>query len=68
MGAYESSYDTEDGQYEHYREPDLPEGYTAYRQNRNADEYDQYESHCDDRPESETCEFKSCCNDIGRLV
>ena len=72
--SYEPSHDTEDGQYEGYRGSDLPEGYTAYGQNCNAYEYNQYEydngeSPVDDRPESKPCErLKSCCNDIGRLV
>ena len=72
--SYEPSHDTEDGQYEGYRGADLPEGYTAYGQNCNADEYNQYEydhgeSPCDDMSESEPCKrLKLSCNDIGRLV
>ena len=65
-----SNEEFSDGSYENYRSSSLPEGYTPYRETRQADEsvYDQYD------PETSEQEAKpiscgrnvSCCK-IGRL-
>ena len=72
--ASEPSEEAKDGHHEGYRDRDLPQGYTPYKQNVNADEYDRYEyehgeSPLSERIERKPCqELKSCCSNIGRLV
>ena len=74
--SYAYAYDSKEGQYERYRNRDLPDENTANRNNCNPDEYDRYqydraESTVDlgDKPKDKPCEsMKSCCNNIGRLI
>ena len=75
--ASEASDDAKEGHYEGYRERELPEGYTPYRQNDGAvpeSEYDRYEydhgeSPNGQRPKKSLCEkLRSCCSDMGRLT
>ena len=79
-GSYEPSNDVREGRYEGYREPDLPEGYTAYGQNGYAEDvYDSYDYEQDSnyeyaespdgtpRPKRSVCKkIKSCCCDMGK--
>ena len=71
--SYEPSYDAKEGRYEGYRGTDLPEGYTAYGQNGNADavydryEYDQPDNYERIGPKRGLCKrLKSCCSDLGK--
>ena len=51
--SYDPSYDAREGRYEGYRGKDLPEGYTAYGQNGNAEAvYDRYDYDQDSEPGS----------------
>ena len=69
----DQSYDTKEGHYEGYRDSYLPEGYTAYGQNGNADEvydryeYDQGESQSGKSPKRSLCkQLKSFCCNMGK--
>ena len=73
--AYEPSYDAKEGRYEGYRDQNLPEGYTAYGENGNADPvYDRYDDEYDPEykplePKQNCCKrLRSCCSDMGRLI
>ena len=73
--AYEPSYDAKEGRYEGYREQNLPEGYTAYGENGNAEAvYDRYDPEYDyselgSRPKQNCCKrLRSCCSDMGRFI
>lgn len=75
--AYEPSYDAKEGHYEGYRKQNLPEGYTAYGENGNADPvYDRYDPEytseydpLEARPKQNCCKrLRSCCSDMGRLI
>ena len=74
--SYAYAYDSKEGQYERYRNRDLPDENTVCRNNLNPDEYDRYqydraESTVDlgDKPKDKPCEsMTSCCNNIGRLI
>lgn len=71
--AYEPSYDAKEGRYEGYRDQNLPEGYTAYGENGNADPvYDRYDPDyvkLEARPKQNCCKrLRSCCSDMGRLI
>ena len=50
-----SNEEFSDGSYENYRSSSLPEGYTPYREPRQADEavYDQYDPACYETPGQE---------------
>ena len=73
--SFEPSYDAKEGRYEGYRNPDLPEGYTAYGETGHGDpvydryEYDQAESPSGQRPKRSLCKrLRSGCSDMGRLI
>ena len=73
--AYEPSYDAKEGRYEGYRDQNLPEGYTAYGENGNAEAvYDRYDPEYDyselgSRPKQNCCKrLRSCCSDMGRFI
>ena len=71
----DSSGDAVQRQYEGYRDPNLPEGYTPYKSNERAEAiYDKYEYTDEESSNEQTqkksfcIEVKSCCSDMGRLT
>ena len=59
--SYSETYDPYEGCYEGYRDPNLPDGYEAYGEIVNVEEFP--------RPKQSCCKtLRSGCSDMGRLI